>query len=104
MPTVPQCMQKILDRFAEILVLLKNVRPLHVSKEDFFNDYRTRRCHFIILAMDPCIIHDEKIYILTLKFKDAGNVPLGDNYIIERRPNFDWYCKIDNVYLEEGGP
>lgn len=97
-------MHKKLGKFAEVSVLLKNVRPLHVIKEHFPNDYRTRRCRFIILSMDPRIVNDEEIYTLTLKFKDPRNDPLGDNDIIEGHPNIDWYTKINNVRLEKGGP
>ena len=80
-----------------------NVIPLHVIKEHFHNDYKSRRCRFIILSLDPRIVNDIEIYTLILQFKDPRNDSLGYNDIIEGYPNIDWYTKINNVRLEKGG-
>ena len=79
------------------------MRPRHTIKENFTNDYRTRRCRFIVLSLSPCISNDEEIYILMIIFKDSRCDPLRDSDITEGDSNTDWNSRISNVIPEKGG-
>lgn len=100
----PNRLNKKMGKNAIVSVKLKNILPINQIKERYPNDYKEKRCHFIVGDIKKMkVTHrngDTVIIVLTLKFKSENDDPR----TIVPSTEFHWHARYSNCRLERPGP
>ena len=101
----PKRLNKKMGRNSIVSVILKNILPVNAIKDKYPNNYKQKRCNFIVGGIKSTQVKtrkgDEVIIVVELRFKNPKEDPRFEDGLDEL---FYWSAMFANCRLEKAGP